>query len=91
MSHKVNQFFAKHKKLDIAYKVIHWTIATFILIIGFFPIMFFVLIWGFDPLYLYGFNSEEIKWSKWRSWKERFVYWSIILFLLALFLIVAGR
>jgi len=91
MSLKVNQFFAKHKKLDIAYKITHWTLATFILIIGFFPIMLAVLTCGFDPLYLYGFNSEEIKWNKWKSWKERLIYWSVVLFLLALFLIIAGR
>jgi hypothetical protein len=91
VSQRIDQFFAKHKKLDIAYKIIHWSIATFILIIGFFPIMFAVFTLDFDPLYLYGFKSEEIEWNKWKSWKERLVYWSVLLFLFALFLIVAGR
>ncbi len=60
---RLDRFFGKHRKLDIVYKLIHWSLATFILIIGLPIILFMGFFMGFDPLTLYGFKTEDLSWK----------------------------
>lgn len=57
-------FWKTHKKLEVAYKLIHWSLATFILIISLPALVFVVVTFGFDnyPIrLLYGFVDEKTR------------------------------
>jgi hypothetical protein len=54
---RLDKFFKRYRKMDIAYKLIHWSMATFILLTAFPAIIILMLTMGFNPLILYGLEE----------------------------------
>lgn len=56
------EFWERHNKLDVAFKIFHWSLATIILV-GMSPaILFVVVTFGFNDLpikMLYGFGFKD--------------------------------
>jgi len=91
VENRLNQFFSRHKRLDIAYKLIHWSIATFILIVGFVQIMIVAFTMP-DGEYLipwlYGFNLKKEKKDDKISRRKKMLAWLFYAF--CCFLIIAA-